>query len=129
MVAAATAIVVGVWSLDGEDAAPVVTAESIASITAPAPEPRSGAAPLPIDLGIGGAPSLSADALPRPPEAAEPVMPDSFERFIVQRGDTIFDISIVFGVSIDEILRFNPDLGDGSSVSVGQPVMVPISTE
>ena len=36
------------------------------------------------------------------------------------------DISVVYGVSIDEILLFNPDLGDGSRVDVGQVVVIPI---
>ena len=66
------------------------------------------------------------NVIPGLPDPPEPTRPDRFERFVVQRGDTLFDISVVYGVAIEEILRFNPDLGDGSRVDVGQVVLIPI---
>lgn len=70
-------------------------------------------------------PRLRPSALPRPPELSEPIQPGSFIHFIAQPGDTIYDVSIVYGVPIDEILRFNPALGDGTQISVGQLIFVP----
>jgi LysM repeat protein len=57
------------------------------------------------------------------------VQPLRFERFIVQPGDTLFDISAVYGVSIDDLLRFNPNLGNGARIDIGQLVRIPVFAE
>ena len=138
-VAALTAGAVGVWRLTDDAAAPPpplagtsgfpveTPATARVDLSLPAPEQRAPT--------VGGARNLveaaptrpfPADALPQPPELPEPTRPDTFIRFIIQRGDTIYDVSIVYGVSIEEILRYNPALGDGSDVDVGQRVLVPV---
>ena len=90
-------------------------------ITAPSPEMREGIQPSLIDSSVEQTPIQ----LPGPPQPAEPERPDAFIRFTVQPGDTVFDISQVYGISVEEILRFNPSLGDGTRVFVGQEVSVP----
>ena len=144
-----TALVVTVWSLRA-DPTPVAPAPSEANTvlgdTDPAgptaeiaaPESAPAASSQPMDDLIQGPqmiapdtaesvdlPRLRPGALPRPPEMPEPIQPGSFIRFIAQPGDTIYDVSIVYGVPIDEILRFNPTLGDGTQIDVGQLIFVP----
>ncbi len=126
-VAAATVVVVAVWSLRDDN--PQIGPPAEARITAPAPEARLGEILPSAGDRLPPPSALVPDALPRPPEPAEPIQPASFERFIVQRGDTLYDISVVFGVSIDDLLRFNRTLGDGASLSVGQTVLVPVFVE
>ncbi|PZC43091.1 MAG: LysM repeat-containing protein [Chloroflexi bacterium] len=137
-----TVAVVIVWSLR-DDASPRL-GDSIQAITvvgqdaqtAPAAQiaPPTGATatatqgPVQFTLDTGPAtalPQLRLNALPRPPELSEPLQPGSFIRYLVQRGDTVHDISLVYGVSIDDILRFNPTLGDGTQIDVGQVIFVP----
>jgi len=77
------------------------------------------------DAPIIDLPRLRPNALPRPPEQSQPIQPSSFVRFTAQHGDTIYDRSTVYGVSIDDILRFNPTLGDGTQISIGQLIFVP----
>lgn len=120
--ATATAVP-GITVIGGaEQAAPTaeIAAPQGASVPIQGPTALSAAAAAGVDL-----PRLRPNALPRPPEPAEPIQPGSFIRFTAQRGDTIYDVSIVYGVTIDEILRFNPALGDGTQIGVGQLIFVP----
>ena len=121
-VAAATSVVVGVWSTQ-DDTNPSIQQSAI---SAPAPEVTTEK--LQTSPVLSGVETISVppNALPRPPELDEPARPNRFERFVVQRGDTLYDVSVVYGVSIDDLLRFNPSLGNGSRIDVGQLVMVPI---
>ncbi|MCY3888252.1 MAG: LysM peptidoglycan-binding domain-containing protein [Chloroflexi bacterium] len=91
------------------------------TIVPPLPEVRAGIPPSLTDSGT----EQTSSQLPGPPPPAEPARPDSFIRFTIQPGDSIFDISVVYGVSVEEILRFNPELGDGTRVFAGQEVLVP----
>ena len=137
-----TGLVVLVWSLRDEPA-PSATAPGAPGITligggvqaAPTAEiaaPQGASVPIqgPTTLSADDAaavdlPRLRPNALPRPPELVEPIQPGRFIRFTAQPGDTIYDVSIVYGVTIDEILRFNPALGDGTQIRVGQLIFVP----
>ena len=91
------------------------------TIVPPLPEVRAGIPPSLTDSGT----EQTSSQLPGPPPPTEPARPDSFIRFTIQPGDSIFDISVVYGVSVEEILRFNPELGDGTRVFAGQEVLVP----
>lgn len=126
-VAAATGVVVALWNgIDVPDPAAPAT-NTGAAIMAPAPEVRLTTTPDAVaDAGtaVPGAADGQA-ALPRPPEPADPERPDRFVRFTVQPGDTLYDISVVYGVSIEEILQYNPALGDGTRIEVGGVVLVP----
>ena len=128
IIATLTVIVVLVWSesTGGTPQAVSALAAPVRSsvISAPLPETRVDLAL----LGTSARPQLPSqtNAIPRPPEFPEPARPMNFIHFVVQPGDTIFVISLVYGVAIDDILVFNPDLGDGTRVDVGQVVIVPI---
>jgi LysM repeat protein len=139
LIAALTGIVVGVWSVSDDDASPRVLTSAVTqgqvegngvvrnSITAPTPEVRAAqSAPITPTASVV---TPLPNAIPRPPEFSEPETPSDFIRFIVQRGDTVFDISLVYGVAVEDLLRFNPNLGDGTRVDVGQAVMIPVLDE
>ncbi len=99
-----------------------------AEITAPqgARLPAQAGVAIPLsDAPSVDLPRLRPNALPRPPELPEPIQPTSFIRVIAQPGDSIYLIGVVHEVPIDEILRFNPSLGDGTQISVGQLIFVP----
>ena len=124
-IAALTGAVVIVGALQGDA---VSHPAGVAQITLPA----AAASPALGEFRAGDvvrsapAPAPAENALPRPPDIAEPLQPARFARVTLQRGDTVFDLSVIYDVAIVEILRFNPDLGDGSRVDVGQVVLVPI---
>ena len=122
-IAALTGAVVIVGALQGSA---VSNPASVAQITLPAAAASHALGEFRAGDVIRRAPALAENALPRPPDMAEPLQPTLFERVTLQRGDTIFDLSVIYDVSITEVLRFNPDLGDGSRVDVGQVVLVPI---
>ncbi len=121
-VAGLTGAVVGLWMvIDPGDPA---RDHADAVITAPAPEASTLGQLAPPDRP-GPDATPAAGALPTPPAPPEPDRPDSFIRYLVQPGDTVYDISLVYGVPIPDILRFNPSLGDGTRIQPGQIVLVP----
>ena len=108
----------------GQATAATPTAEITAPQGARLPAPAGAVSPL-SDAPSVDLPRLRPNALPRPPELPEPIQPTSFIRVIAQPGDSIYLIGVVHEVPIDEILRFNPALGDGTQISVGQLIFVP----
>ena len=80
-----------------------------------------------VDFEVGKA--IVPKDLPRPPELPDPLQPLRFERFLVQPGDTLYEISNVYKVSIADLLRFNRNLGDGEKISIGQTVLIPVFTK
>lgn len=135
-----TVAVVVIWSLRGDPAPPAVEpAPAISVVPADAPAPAEARISLPnatppsqgpVVFSAAPAPPpalprLHPHALPRPPEPADPHQPAEFIRFIAQPGDTLYDVSVVYGVSIEQLLRFNPGLGDGANIVVGQVIFIP----
>ncbi len=142
MVALATLLVVLIWGLQdptaappaapapdqvagpassaavGEIAAPAGATGTLATLPATDPAPAAAA----VDL-----PRLHPNAVPRPPEPADPVQPARFDRYTVAPGDAIFNIALARGISVDDILRYNPTLGDGTRISIGDVIFIPVS--
>lgn len=127
VIIALTGIVVGIWSTQHTTFETVTT--PVTSIIAPVPNPGLTTLDFGLALGATVGKPIVPEALPRPPEPLDPVQPLRFERFIVQPGDTLFDISAVYGVSIDDLLRFNPNLGNGARIDIGQLVRIPVFAE
>jgi hypothetical protein len=141
-VAFLTGLVVLLWGLrDGPSASADPASLSTASGAPASAQPQASEIAAPVgaweavreaitltggETTVPGPSALPANALPRPPEAPDPVQPRDFIRFSAQPGDTIYDVSLVYGVSIDEILRFNPNLGDGTQIGIGQLILVPV---
>lgn len=57
-----------------------------------------------------------------PPHSPAPEM----TKYIVQEGDTLYDISLRYDVSIEELIRINK-LQDPNSLAVGQELLIPLS--
>ena len=127
VIIALTGIVVGIWSTQHTTIETVTI--PVTRIIAPAPDPGFTTLGFGLTLGDTVGKPIVPEALPRPPEPLDPIQPQRFERFIVQSGDTLFDISNVYGVSIDDLLRFNSSLGDGTRIDVGQIVRIPVFDE
>ncbi|HJN93726.1 MAG TPA: LysM domain-containing protein [Dehalococcoidia bacterium] len=130
IIAALTVIVVAVWAISDDPATTItLPATEVAEtrITAPPPEVRS------IETPIANRPTQSVaplpTALPRPPEWPEPLTPAEFIRYLVQPGDIIFDIARFNAATVDDLLRFNPGLGDGTRIDVGLIIMIPVFDE
>lgn len=64
--------------------------------------------------------------IPGRPDPPAPPSPSAFERYIVQRGETLFLIAALRGVALDDLLLFNPELGDGSVLRAGAAIWIPI---
>ena len=44
----------------------------------------------------------------------------------MQRGETLVLIAALRGVTLNDLLRFNPELGDGSMLNAGAAIWIPI---
>ena len=54
----------------------------------------------------------------------EKVTPKKLEEYIVQPNDTKWRIAYIFGISIDELIKINPNIKNG--IRYGQTIMLPI---
>lgn len=64
--------------------------------------------------------------IPGRPDPIPPPRPAAFERYIVQRGETLVLIAALRGVPLNDLLLFNPELGDGSILQAGAQIWIPI---
>ena len=69
---------------------------------------------------------LHPNSLPRPPEPLDPLRPARLDRYTVIFGDAIFNIARARGVSVDDILLYNPSLGDGTRIVPGDVIFIPV---
>jgi len=80
---------------------------------------------------VGQAPAGQASVAPPvaelPPAAAEPEAVAG-ETYVVQSGDTLWDISVTFDTSVDAIVAANA-LDDEADISIGQELLIPIGGE
>ncbi len=79
--------------------------------------------------GISEAPvgqvAVAPPAVQLPAAAAEPEAVAG-ETYVVQSGDTLWDISLTFGTSVDEIVAAN-SLADEADISIGQELLIPLA--
>lgn len=139
LVGGLTLVVVLVWALRESGAAPAPAPESAPievvapAVAAPAPQAAAESAPSTV------APALSRSAapasleppgqsgiIPGRPDPPAPLRPAAFERYLVQRGETLFLIGALRGVAVEDLLLFNPELGDGSMLAAGAMIWIPI---
>jgi hypothetical protein len=89
-------------------------------------------------VSCGGQPAVSLEPTPtpgahflmptpmapvsEPPHTAAPEM----LKYIVQEGDTLYDIALRYEVSIEELVRINR-MKDPNSLSVGQELLIPLA--
>lgn len=72
------------------------------------------------------APPAPSGIIPGRPDPPAPPQPHAFERYLVQRGETLFLIAALRGVPLNDLLLFNPELGDGSILQAGAQIWIPI---
>ena len=99
-------------------AAPAAQPPTAEPPAAPAPQPAAQPAPVewPAQSGI----------VPGRPDPPAPLRPAAFERYLVQRGETLILIAALRGVDLQHLLLFNPELGDGSILPAGAEIWIPI---
>jgi LysM repeat protein len=51
--------------------------------------------------------------------------PSGPQTYLVQEGDTLVSISEQFGVELDLLVAYNPDLADGGTIFVSQEIIIP----
>lgn len=139
LVGGLTLVVVLVWALreSGADPAPTLESAPVEAVgpAAAAPAPQAAAESAPSTV----APALSSSAaptaldppgqsgiIPGRPDPPAPLRPAAFERYLVQRGETLFLIGALRGVAVEDLLLFNPELGDGSMLAAGAMIWIPI---
>lgn len=99
-------------------AAPLVQTEPAAAPAQP-PQPTAEAAPTIV-------PPAPSGIIPGRPDPPAPPQPHAFERYLVQRGETLFLIAALRGLPLNDLLLFNPELGDGSILQAGAQIWIPI---
>lgn len=70
-------------------------------------------------------PSIQSGILPGQPDPSAPALPASFERYQVQRGESLFSIASARGVSVAELLHWNWQLDDDSILIRGEWLWIP----
>ena len=146
LVGGLTLIVVLVWALSDSspEAGPGGSAEVQSAVAASGAATESVAGQVAAverssEAREGAAPSAAAEArvgpvewprqsgiIPGRPDPPAPLRPAAFERYLVQRGETLFLIGALRGVAVDDLLLFNPELGDGSMLAAGAMIWIPI---
>jgi LysM repeat protein len=63
--------------------------------------------------------TATPDASPTPEPTPEQVV------YTIKSGDTLFDISQQFQISVDVILGANPEVTDPGNLKIGQQIIIP----
>ena len=74
--------------------------------------------PAPVDL-------VQTGVVPGRPDPLDPVIPNSFERYQVQRGESLFSIASARGVSVADLARWNWHLREDSVLIRGEWIWIP----
>lgn len=98
--------------------APAVQPSIAEPLSAPAPQPTAQPSPVEWPTQSGIVPGRS--------DPSAPLRPAAFERYLVQRGETLILIAALRGVDLQHLLLFNPELGDGSILPAGAEIWIPI---
>ena len=75
--------------------------------------------------GIGQEPSPSASATPEESVAPTPTPTPAPVIHVVKSGDTLFEISQEYKVSVDAILGANPQVGNPNNLKIGEQLVIP----
>ena len=86
----------------------------IAAVSAAA-QYDSGASMTPAQTGI----------VPGRPDPIEPALPQSFEQYQVQRGESLFAIAAARGVAVSELVQWNWHLQEDSTLIRGEWIWIP----
>ncbi len=76
------------------------------------------------DLGASMNPAQTG-IVPGRPDPIEPALPQSFEQYQVQRGESLFAIAAARGVAVSELVQWNWHLQEDSSLIRGEWIWIP----
>lgn len=100
-------------------------ATGMTACTLPAsPQPVTPRPTAPVILEITPAPTLDADATATAYASLLAPSPTPSGLYIVQPGDTLSELAIMFGTTVADIMAAN-GLTDPDSLQVGQPLIIP----
>jgi nucleoid-associated protein YgaU len=102
-----------------QPAGPRPTTLPLLAVT-PAPTFDADATATTLAVPVTLTPTLTATPAPPTPETAE----EGFERYVVQRGDTLAAIAVRFETTVDALVTLN-ELADPNAIEVGQELRVP----
>ncbi len=88
------------------------------------PQPTTPRPTAPVILDITPAPTLDADATATAYASLLAPSPTPAGLYIVQPGDTLSELAILFGTTVADIMAAN-GLTDPDSLQVGQPLIIP----
>ena len=79
------------------------------------------------DLSDAAAPALPSQTgiVPGRPDPSGPALPDSFEWYQVQRGESLFAIAGARGVTVSDLLLWNWHLDEDSTLIRGEWIWIP----
>lgn len=100
---------------------PAAATQTEAPVVAATAQPARIAEPAP-----AVAPPTPSGIIPGRPDPPAPPQPHAFERYLVQRGETLILIAALRGLPLNDLLLFNPELGDGSILQAGAQIWIPI---
>lgn len=69
-------------------------------------------------------PTLTPTITLTPPPSETPT-PSGPVTYIVESGDTLFSIAEQFGISIDQLLAYNPEITDPNNIPIGSQIIIP----
>lgn len=144
----AVVIVAAVWGGPSTGSPSESVASMPASSTAPADRPSQTAVPLPAERSMpASAESVEVELattamtresasqarvvpiqtgiVPGRPDPLEPTTPDSFDRYQVQRGESLFSIAAAQGLSVTDLVRWNRHLREDSALIHGEWLWIP----
>ncbi len=77
--------------------------------------------------GTGHGPTVATQTgiVPGRPDPLDPAVPYSFERYQVQRGESLFSIASARGVSVADLVRWNWHLREDSVLIRGEWIWIP----
>lgn len=77
--------------------------------------------------GTGQAPTVATQngIVPGRPDPLDPAVPYSFERYQVQRGESLFSIASARGISVSDLVRWNWHLREDSVLIRGEWIWIP----
>lgn len=101
----------------------LITGATACTLPAP-PQPTTPRPTAPVILEITPAPTLDVDATATAYASQLAPSPTPAGLYIVQPGDTLSELAIMFGTTVAEIMAAN-GLTDPDSLQVGQPLIIP----
>jgi len=70
-------------------------------------------------------PPTATSTITLTPPPSETPTPEGPKTYIVEADDTLFSIAEQFGITIDQLLAYNPQIVDPNSIPIGSQIIIP----